>query len=318
MATVLRQQFAQKSTKEDLNFIARFFRRFVDAIKKVFDGNKKYQQYVYDAEKLLGVFERAVKDFDAKKAPGNSQVKYKLSTNQKLPYKKQIEICEDESKWKKGEPVFVAETSEYLKAADIDDLPIVMNVDTVKKAKRIQTLTQHGHKLNNETLFKIPDLIKKPTLLFESNSTKDYGIESRVIISNYFVQSPKNHQKCPLLIALHLNRHAGFQEVNLITSVYGKDSDPRGFIAKHIIDGNLIGYSKKEAEKLLRPMGLQLPGGNTAIDFDNILSQESKNVNTKSALSSKSATTSASAGENSVFDDNQRKDVISALSNIAK
>ncbi|MBE6705437.1 MAG: hypothetical protein E7583_09255 [Ruminococcaceae bacterium] len=53
--------FAQKSTKEDINFIARFFRRFVDAIKKVFGGNKKYQQYVYDAEKLLGVFERAVK-----------------------------------------------------------------------------------------------------------------------------------------------------------------------------------------------------------------------------------------------------------------
>ena len=57
-----------------MNFIARFFRRFVDAIKKVFGGNNKYQQYVYDAEKLLGAFERAIKDFDAKKAPGNSQV----------------------------------------------------------------------------------------------------------------------------------------------------------------------------------------------------------------------------------------------------
>ena len=45
----------------------RFFRRFVDAIKKVFGGNKKYQRYVYDAEKLLGVFERAVKDYDSKK-----------------------------------------------------------------------------------------------------------------------------------------------------------------------------------------------------------------------------------------------------------
>lgn len=71
----LTAMFAQKSTKEDLNFIARFFRRFVDAIKKVFDGNKKYQQYVYDAEKLLGVFERAIKADGNKKISGVAEAR---------------------------------------------------------------------------------------------------------------------------------------------------------------------------------------------------------------------------------------------------
>ena len=71
----LTAMFAQKSTKEDLNFIARFFRRFIDAIKKVFGENKKYQQYVYDAEKLLGVFERAIKADGNKKSSGGVETR---------------------------------------------------------------------------------------------------------------------------------------------------------------------------------------------------------------------------------------------------
>lgn len=45
-------------------------------------------------------------------------------------------------------------------------------------------------------------------------------------------------------------------------------------------------------------MGLQLPGGNTAIDFDNILSQEKEIVNTKSALPSKSTKTDQTTTQN--------------------
>lgn len=78
----LTAMFAQNSTKEDLNFIARFFRRFIDAIKKVFGGNKKYQQYVHDADKLLGVFERAVKN-NIDKASGkeyNNETRYAVTS----------------------------------------------------------------------------------------------------------------------------------------------------------------------------------------------------------------------------------------------
>ena len=53
-------------------------------------------------------------------------------------------------------------------------------------------------------------------------------------------------------------------------------------------------------------------GLHTIPDGEDSISQDNPIVNTKSAV------TSAPAGENSVFDDNQRKDVISALSNIAK
>ena len=88
-----------------MNFIARFFRRFVDAIKKVFDGNKKYQQYVYDAEKLLGAFERAIKADGNKKISGVAETRTAIArtTDNKRFVVTDRDILDgvEESKWRK-------------------------------------------------------------------------------------------------------------------------------------------------------------------------------------------------------------------------
>ena len=67
----LMQMFVNRTAKEDLNFIQKFFRMMLDGFKKVFGGNKKYQSYVFEADSILGMFERGVKEYDRKKNSGD-------------------------------------------------------------------------------------------------------------------------------------------------------------------------------------------------------------------------------------------------------
>ena len=84
----------------------------------------------------------------------------------------------------------------------------------------------------------------------------------------------------------HLSRNNGFDVVTRIASLYGKENS-RNFIADQLIRGNLIGYSKKEANRLLHRDGLQLPRRNTAVDFDTIsIAQDTDAVNNYSMQNS--------------------------------
>ena len=58
-------------------------------------------------------------------------------------------------------------------------------------------------------------------------------------------------------------------------------------IADQLIRGNLIGYSKKEANRLLHRDGLQLPRRHTAVDFDTMsVAQDTDAVNNYSMQNS--------------------------------
>lgn len=86
----------------------------------------------------------------------------------------------------------------------------------------------------------------------------------------------------PVVVALHLSRNEGFGVVTRVASLYGRKNS-RNFIADQLLRGNLIGYSKKEADQLLHRDGLQLPRRNPAVDFDTVnVSQDADVVNTYS------------------------------------
>ena len=86
----------------------------------------------------------------------------------------------------------------------------------------------------------------------------------------------------PVVVALHLSRNEGFGVVTRVASLYGRKNS-RNFIADQLLRGNLIGYSKKEADRLLHRDGLQLPRRNTAVDFGAVnVSQDADVVNTYS------------------------------------
>lgn len=71
-----------------------------------------------------------------------------------------------------------------------------------------------------------------------------------------------------------------------VNNYYGKKNS-RNFIADQLIRGDLIGYSKKEANRLLHRDGLQLPRRNPAVDFDTIsVAQDTDAVNNYSMQNS--------------------------------
>ena len=88
----------------------------------------------------------------------------------------------------------------------------------------------------------------------------------------------------PVVVALHLSRSNGFDIVTRVASLYGKENS-RDFLADQMLRGNLLGYSKKEANPLLHRDGLQLPGRNPAVDLCTAnIAQDTGVVNTHSMV----------------------------------
>ena len=172
---------------------------------------------------------------------------------------------------------YLNNTSEYLQAAGLANEPIVMAQSVVTKAQRKATVDTHGHELSDDVILKLPEMIEKPVLLLKSDTVPN---------SSVVVTSVSDSSGNPVVVALHLSRNNGFDVVTRIASLYGKENS-RNFIADQLIRGNLIGYSKKEANRLLHRDGLQLPRRNTAVDFDTIsVAQDTDAVNNYSMQNS--------------------------------
>lgn len=168
---------------------------------------------------------------------------------------------------------YLNNTSEYLQAAGLANEPIVMAQSVVTKAQRKATVDTHGHELSDDVILKLPEMIEKPVLLLKSDTVPNSAV---------VVTAVADSSGSPVIVALHLSRNNGFDVVTRIASLYGKKNS-RNFIADQLLRGNLIGYSKKEANRLLHRDGLQLPRRNTAVDFDTInVPQDTDVVNTHS------------------------------------
>ena len=176
-------------------------------------------------------------------------------------------------RFKRGDLFYLNDTSEYLQAAGMKKEPIVMMQAVVEKAQRKSTIDTHGHSLSDNVLLKLPEMLDKPVLLLKSGTVPNAAV---------IVTSTADSDGNPVVVALHLSRSNGFDIVTRVASLYGKENS-RDFLADQMLRGNLLGYSKKEANRLLHRIGLQLPERNTAVDFDTInVPQDTDVVNTHS------------------------------------
>lgn len=163
-------------------------------------------------------------------------------------------------RFKRGDLFYLNDTSEYLQAAGMKKEPIVMMQAVVEKAQRKSTIDTHGHSLSDNVLLKLPEMLDKPVLLLKSGTVPNAAV---------IVTSTADSDGNPVVVALHLSRSNGFDIVTRVASLYGRKNS-RDFLAEQMLRGNLLGYSKKEANRLLHRIGLQLPERNTAVDFDTI------------------------------------------------
>lgn len=176
-------------------------------------------------------------------------------------------------KMKPTELFALGNTSQYLQAAGIGNEPIVMAQSVVAKAQRKAKVDTHGHNLSDNVLLKLPEMLDKPVLLLKSDTVPNAAV---------IVTSTADSDGNPIVVALHLSRSEGFDIVTRVASLYGKENS-RDFLAEQMLRGNLLGYSKKEANRLLHRDGLQLPRRNTAVDFDTInIPQDTDVVNSHS------------------------------------
>ena len=180
-------------------------------------------------------------------------------------------------KMKPTELFALGNTSQYLQAAGIGNEPIVMAQSVVAKAQRKAKVDTHGHNLSDNVLLKLPEMLDKPVLLLKSDTVPNAAV---------IVTSTADSDGNPVVVALHLSRSEGFDIVTRVASLYGKENS-RDFLAEQMLRGNLLGYSKKEANRLLHRDGLQLPRRNTAVDFDTIsVAQDTDAVNNYSMQNS--------------------------------
>lgn len=105
----LTTMFANEASYEDLNFIAKFFKKFFGGIKKVFTGTGKADKFAYEADTIVGQFERAIKNKDNTKRNNETDTRNSLSSigysfygNENLTAKEAEKMLEDGS-WKKSE-----------------------------------------------------------------------------------------------------------------------------------------------------------------------------------------------------------------------
>lgn len=151
-----------------------------------------------------------------------------------------------------------------------NQLPVVIRPNTILKCMSKPEERFHGHDLDFDIMQRLPQELRNPTLVFKGN-IKD----SLVVITQL-----KDNQNQVVMIALSLNDVVKRQEVNRVSSVYGKNKI-ENYLRNQINLGNLIAVNKEKADKMFQSLGLQLPPEETFISYNNSIAYTTANVKGK-------------------------------------
>lgn len=158
-----------------------------------------------------------------------------------------------------------------MKACGVKNLNVVINQSSIKKIlSDNKEKFPHAHNLSIQELKELPKQLQKPIMALKRSH------ENSVV----FVTDIKDVNNNEILISVDVDTTGYKQNVNRVTSMYGKDNITN-YLRIQLDNGNLIGYDKKRANQMLSTKGLQLPPATTFTDYINIISDSDKNVNTE-------------------------------------
>lgn len=167
--------------------------------------------------------------------------------------------------------IYVCKTTEVMKACGVKDLNVVINQSSIKKIlSDDKEKFPHAHNLSVQELKELPIQLQKPIMAFKGSH------ENSIV----FVTDIKDINDNEILISVDINTAGYNQNVNRVTSMYGKDNITN-YLKAQIDKGNLIGCDKKRANQMLSTRGLQLPPATTFIDYTDIIPNISENVNSE-------------------------------------
>ena len=119
-------------------------------------------------------------------------------------------------------------------------------------SKLFQIVRNQGsrdHNISPDVLAEIPYKLQEPLAVFNSDTEKNALVA---------VMELKDSQNHPVIVAIHINKKAGFNQINKIASIYGKDNADRKFA--EWTEKELLRYLNNEkSHSLLTSFGLQSP-----------------------------------------------------------
>ena len=244
--------------------------------------NEAAQAFVNEVkalDKLAEMFSDAADNIKAKSEEviTNEQKNNTDKGVENVKYSIDKHFAEKYDKWDKKSRIIsfsVGSTSSVLRKLGVDNKKITWDSSKIIKIKN-----KHPE-MTDSIIKQVPNILENPIIVMESNT-----VSGRLVLFGDVYDSKNN----PVLVALELNpTDRGGKNLNVIkvASAYGKEKNLQNFINKSKI--LYVEPNKKRTHMWLRVNRLQLPllSSSTYGFFNNSISQNSKNVNTKNDESS--------------------------------
>ena len=243
--------------------------------------NEAAQAFVNDVkalDKLAEMFSDAADNIKAKSEEviTNEQKNNTDKGVENVKYSINKGFAKDYDNWDKKSTGFafkVGTTSTVLHKLGVNNKTIYWDATKIKKIK------EKHPEMTDSIIKQVPNILENPIIVMESNT-----VSGRLVLFGDVYDSKNN----PVLVALELNpTEKGGKSLNIIkiASAYGKDVDLQGFINKSKI--LYVEPNKERTHNWLSVNRLKLPLPSTRFGFfNNSISQNSKNVNTKNDESS--------------------------------
>lgn len=239
--------------------------------------NEAAQAFVNDVkalDKLAEMFSDAADNIKAKSEEviTNEQKNNTGKGVENVKYSIDKHFAEKYDKWDKKSTGFafrVGSTSRVLRKLGVN------NKDITWDSSKIIKIKEKHPEMTDSIIKQVPNILENPIIVMESNT-----VSGRLVLFGDVYDSKNN----PVLVALELNpTDRGGKNLNVIkvASAYGKEKNLQNFINKSKI--LYVEPNKKRTHMWLRVNRLQLPllSSSTYGFFNNSISQNSKNVNTK-------------------------------------
>ena len=113
----------------------------------------------------------------------------------------------------------------------------------------VRNQSGRDHDISPDVLAEIPYKLQEPLAVFNSDTEKNALVA---------VMELKDSQNRPVIAAVHINKKVGFNQINKIASIYGKDNAGRKF-AEWTEKGHLRYLNNEKSHSLLTSFGLQSP-----------------------------------------------------------
>ncbi|MDK4684284.1 hypothetical protein QDY72_03670, partial [Kingella negevensis] len=160
--------------------------------------------------------------------------------------KRLAEHIENGSRYIPNAPIDLGNTPAVFTALGAPQLPLRI-VEPKKLFQIVGNRNANDHEISSDILAQVPDKLHEPLAVFNSKTDG--------LIALLELRDSKNN---PVLTAIHLNKKNGYNQVNKVVSIYGKDN-ARAVFSAWQKKGLLRYVNNRKSPEVLTSFGVQFP-----------------------------------------------------------